>query len=101
MSVMLTRDMQLVAEVIGEDAALKLMCRLGGVSIYIPRPGPADILAKLRSNAMDVKVTAAQLGVSERKVYRVLKEFRDSREDRRQMTIFDSPDYRANNEDYD
>lgn len=92
MSVMLTRDMQLVAEVIGEEAALKLMCRLGGVSIYIPRPGPDDILARLRSNAMDVKVTAAQLGVSERKVYRVLKEFRDSREDRRQMTIFDMLD---------
>ena len=100
MSATLTRDMQLVAEVIGEDAALKLMCRLGGVSIYIPRPGPEDILARLQSNAMDVKVTAAQLGVSERKVYRVLKEFRDSREDRRQMTIFDSPDYRTNNEDY-
>lgn len=98
MSATLTRDMQLVAEVIGEDAALKLMCRLGGVSIYIPRPGPEDILAKLRSNAMDVKVTAAALGVSQSKVYRVLKEFR---EDRRQMTIFDSPDYRANDEGYD
>ncbi len=88
MNAMLTRDMQLVAEVIGEDAALKLMSRLGGVSIYIPRPGPADILAKLRSNAMDVKVTAAELGVSQSKVYRVLKEFRESR-DVRQMTIFD------------
>lgn len=88
MNAMLTRDMQLVAEVIGEDAALKLMSRLCGVSIYIPRPGPADILAKLRSNSMDVKVTAAELGVSQSKVYRVLKEFRESR-DVRQMTIFD------------
>jgi Mor family transcriptional regulator len=85
--------MQLVAEVIGEDATLRLMSRLGGVNVYIPRPGADDILSHLRNNAMDVKVTAAELGVSQSKVYRVLKEYRESLPDRRQLTIFDSPDY--------
>lgn len=100
MNANLTRDMQLVAEVIGEEATLKLMQRLGGVSVYIPRPGPDDILTCLRRNAMDAKVTAAELGVSLRKVYRVMKEYRDSRPDRRQMTIFDSPDYKANDDNF-
>lgn len=100
MSVQLTRDMQLIAEVLGQEAALKLMSRLGGVSIYIPRPGADEILECLRRNSMDAKVTAAELGVSQSKVYRILKEYREERQDKRQMTIFDSPDYRANNEDY-
>lgn len=88
--------MQLVAEVIGEDATLKLMCRLGGVSIYIPSPGLDEILECLRRNAMDVKVTAAEMNVSQSKVYRILKDYRESKTDKRQMTIFDSPDYRDN-----
>lgn len=90
----LTRDMELVADVIGKEAAMKLMCELGGVNIYIPRPGPREILERLRSNAMDAKTTAAEMGVSMSKVYRILKEYREGREDRRQMTIFDSPDYK-------
>lgn len=96
----LSRDMQLIADVIGEEAALRLMCRLGGVNIYIPRPGTEDILTRLRSNAMDVKVTATELGVSQSKVYRVLKEYRESRTDKRQLTIFESPDYRGDTEDW-
>lgn len=93
MSASLSRDMQLVADVIGEEATLRLMCHLGGVNIYIPRPGADDILTHLRNNAMDVKKTAAELGVSQSKVYRVLKDYRDSRADKRQKTIFDSPDF--------
>lgn len=95
----LTRDMQLVSEVIGKDATLKLMCRLGGVNIYIPQPGAEDIQEALLKNSLDAKVTAAELGVSLSKVYRVLKEYRDSKVDKRQMTIFDSPDYKAESDD--
>lgn len=98
MNARFTRDMQLVADVIGEAAALKLMCRLGGVSIYIPRPGAKEILECLRSNAMDVKVTAAEMCVSQSKVYMILKEYRENKTDKRQMTIFDSPDYQPNDE---
>lgn len=85
--------MQLVADAIGDEATLKLMCRLGGVSIYIPSPGTEDILDCLRRNSLDVKVVAAEMNVSQSKVSRILREYRESKADRRQMTIFDSPDY--------
>lgn len=72
----LSRDMNLVAEIVGDDAARELMKQLGGLYIYIPKPGKREIIAELKANAMDAKVVAYNLNVSQRKVSRILHEYR-------------------------
>lgn len=86
MKVEFTNDMQLVADIIGCEQAIKLIASLGGISIYIPRPDHAVICYYHERLGGDVKKTANSLGVSERTVYRALK---GVKEDRRQLTIFD------------
>ncbi|HPR78582.1 MAG TPA: Mor transcription activator family protein [Candidatus Limiplasma sp.] len=82
-----TNDMQLVAGVVGDENAIKLIASLGGISVYIPRPDHAVICYYHERLGGDVKKTANSLGVSERTVYRALK---GVKEDRRQLTIFDA-----------
>ncbi|MEG1648316.1 MAG: Mor transcription activator family protein [Rikenellaceae bacterium] len=72
----LSRDMNLVAEIVGDDAACELMKQLGGLYIYIPKPGKSEIITELKANAMDVKIVARNLNVSQRKVSRILHEYR-------------------------
>lgn len=63
--------MELVADVIGRAAAIELIRCMGGVNIYIPKAGPVEIMERLRTNAMDVKLTAKEMGVSQSKVYQI------------------------------
>lgn len=73
----LSRDMALVANVVGAELTRKLMIELGGLYLYIPKPGREDIVETLKNNGMDVKVTANELGLSQRSVSRVLREWRN------------------------
>lgn len=86
-----SRDMQIIADVIGDDAATKLMVELGGMYLYIPKPSSEEIIAQLRANGGDAKEVAVRLKVSLSRVYKLLKEIREEREDKRQMSIFDVP----------
>lgn len=89
----LTKDMRLVAEVIGEEATKQLMRRLGGIYIYIPKPSREEIAEALKNNGFDKKVVAAMYGVSQKKVEGIQKELRAEIKqqafERRQLTIFD------------
>lgn len=89
----LTKDMRLVADVIGEDATKLLMRRLGGIYIYIPKPGREEIAEALRNNGFDKKVVAAMYGVSQKKVEGIQKELRQEIREkafaRRQLSIFE------------
>lgn len=89
----LTNDMRMICEVIGEEATAKLMRQLGGISIYIPKPGREEIMEALKENGHNTKVVAAMYGVSQRKVEGIHKELRmalrNNRFDLRQLSIFD------------
>lgn len=89
----LTNDMQMISEVIGEDSTRKLMRQLGGISIYIPKPGREEIMEALKQNGHNTKVVAAMFGISQRKVEGIHKELRtelrQNEFDRRQLSIFD------------
>lgn len=85
--------MRLVSEVIGEDATRRLMRKLGGISIYIPKPGRDEIAEALKQNGHNTKVVAAMYGISQRKVEGIHKEIRDEIRkkefDRRQRSLFE------------
>lgn len=89
----LTNDMRMICEVVGEEATAKLMRQLGGISIYIPKPGREEIMEALKQNGHNTKVVAAMYGVSQRKVEGIHKELRmalrNNRFDLRQLSIFD------------
>lgn len=89
----LTNDMRMICEVIGEEATAKLMRQLGGISIYIPKPGREEIMEALKQNGHNTKVVAAMYGVSQRKVEGIHKELRMAlrynRFDLRLLSIFD------------
>lgn len=84
----------MISEVIGEDATRKLMRQLGGIYIYIPKPGREEIIDALKENAHNTKIVAAMFGVSQRKVEGINKELRQEIKEkefnRRQLTIFDT-----------
>jgi hypothetical protein len=88
----LTKDMRILSEVIGRDNVIRLMCELGGISVYIPRPGRNEIIAALKENAHDAKMVATILRVSQRKVYDVLNNMRkeqfEKQLEERQMRLF-------------
>ena len=84
--------MRLIVATIGEEATRKLMVELGGMSIYIPRIGRAELADALREEAFDVKIVAAKYRVSQSKLYSILKEIRTEQwAKKRQMTLFDIP----------
>lgn len=82
----LTRDMQLLNEIIGIDNTMKVISNLSGISIYIPKPDHSVIRYFHERIGGDPKRTAQQLGVSERTVYRAIQE---QKELDGQRTIFD------------
>ncbi len=98
----LTKDMRLVAEVIGEDATKQLMRRLGGIYIYIPKPSRGEIAEALKENGYDTKMVAAMFGVSQRKVEIISKEVRTELKqeafERRQQSLFDLDELQPNNQ---
>jgi hypothetical protein len=80
-----TNDMQMLAEIIGNENTIKVIANLSGISIYIPKPDYAVIRYFYELQGGNVKRTAQQLGVSERMVYRAVKnEAGDG-----QLTIYD------------
>lgn len=90
----LSRDMTLVRDVIGEELVAKLITELGGMCIYIPRAGKDVIIDKLKANAFDVKKVAAITHVSQRKVYEILRQYRQERADSaKQLSLFPLEDY--------
>ena len=82
----LSRDMQLLSEVIGVDSTMKVIANLSGISLYIPKPDHAVIRYFHERIGGDPKRTAQQLGISERTVYRAIQE---QKENDGQRTIFD------------
>ncbi|WP_299457774.1 hypothetical protein [uncultured Rikenella sp.] len=84
-----SRDIQLLIDTIGKEATLKVMANLGGMSLYITKPTAEDIAEALEAESMDAKAVSAKLKVSQSKVYRVLKELRAAKIDKRQLSIFD------------
>lgn len=89
----LTNDMRMICEVIGEEATHKLMQQLGGISIYIPKPGRDQIEEALKQNAYNAKMVAAMFRISQNKVYKISKALRDQMRqkefDSRQGSLFD------------
>ena len=75
----LSRDMRILADVIGEETALRLMVELGGMYLYIPKPSRCEIAAQLKENGYDAKAVACKLKVSLSRVYKVLEEVRGER----------------------
>lgn len=71
--------MRIVAEVVGEETALRLMVELGGMYLYIPKPSRREIAVQLEKNGYDAKTVAAKLKVSLSRVYKVLGEIRGGR----------------------
>lgn len=94
-----SRDIQLLIDVIGKEATLKVMAELGGMSLYISKPGEQEIAEALKAENMDAKIVVAKLKVSQSKVYRVLRQLRAERfEKDRQMTLFDTEDKNKEND---
>lgn len=88
----LSRDMQMVCDIIGDDATEKLINELGGVSIYIPKPQVAsteEVIATLRSCRQDVKIAARRLGLSQSRVYTILREYREAQLNAIQGNLFE------------
>ena len=92
----LSKDMQVIAEIIGDEAVEKLINEFGGVTVYIPKPDTyttEEVVNMLRSCSMNVKVTASRLGLSQSKVYAILKEYREQEIEKRQLKLFDDDKY--------
>lgn len=83
----LTKDMQLLHEILGIDNTMKVIANLGGISIYIPKPDHEVIRYYHEKIGSDPKKTAQFLGVSERTVYRAIQV---QKENDAQLTIFDA-----------
>lgn len=84
--------MQMVCDIIGDDATEKLINELGGVSIYIPKPQSAsteEVIAVLRSCRQNVKIAARRLGLSQSRVYTIIREYREAQLNARQGNLFE------------
>lgn len=72
--VKLNRDMQMLAEVIGEELTVKIMKELGGMSLYVSRYRDDNVIFKYyNDHGCDKKLTALRFNVSVRTVYRIVK----------------------------
>lgn len=92
----LSKDMQVVADILGEEAVDKLINEFGGVTVYIPKPDSyttEEVIKMLRSCSMNIKVAASRLGLSQSKVYAILKEYRKQEIEKRQLKLFEDDKY--------
>ena len=72
-----TKDMQIVANVLGNDAAMKLMKEAGGVYLYIPKPDNRPLVIEyLKANGFNTKLVAVMLNISQRKVEMIYREYK-------------------------
>lgn len=85
----LTKDMQLLNDILGIDGTMKVIAGLGGISLYIPKADHDVIRYFHERNGGDPKKTAQFLGVSERSVYRAIQQ---QKVDDSQISIFDELD---------
>ena len=89
-------DMRLVAESCGLDVALKLMSRIGGTSIYIPKNPFALLISRILRQGKDVdyKKIAVATGMTERYVRNIARRVKEANE--RQRSLFDCDEKQAN-----
>lgn len=80
-----SRDIELLSEVIGREMTVKVMVALGGINIYIPRPGEQEIKDTLRECDYDAKKVAVRLNISQRKVYRIMKSLYDKQSNKKNI----------------
>ncbi len=66
-------DTRMIAEILGKEAAVKLIIELGGVALYIPRPNREIIRDIHEQTGYPPKRIAAICGCSERTVYRAIE----------------------------
>lgn len=72
-----TKDMEIVATILGDDAAVKLMKEAGGITVYIPKPENRSLVMDcLKQNGFNTKLVAVMLNISLRKVQMIHKEYR-------------------------
>lgn len=86
-----SRDMQMIADIIGEEAVVKLINEIGGISVYIPKPQAAsmeEVIRVLRGFRYDVKKASRQLGLSQSHIYALLKQYREDKLDSMQGNLF-------------
>lgn len=71
--------MQIVAAVLGDEAAIKLMKEAGGVYLYIPKPDNRPLVIEyLKQNGFNTKHVAILLNISQRKVEKIHREYRNA-----------------------
>ena len=71
------KDLQIVAELCGLDVALSLIENLDGVNIYIPKFSFRRMIkcyVQRHYNGHNAKQLALELGITDRMVYKLLKE---------------------------
>lgn len=72
-----TKDMQIIATVLGNEAAMKLMKEAGGVCLYVPKPDNRGLVMEyLKANGFNTKLVAVMLNISQRKVEMIHREYR-------------------------
>ena len=67
-------DMQMVADVLDKQAAIKLILELGGVTLYVPKPNREIIKEVYQQTGFPPKRIAAICGCSLRTVYRAIED---------------------------
>lgn len=78
-----TNDMKIIATVLGDEAAMKLMKEAGGVNTYIPKPNNRDLVVEhLKENGFNTKLVAVLLNLSQRTVDRVLQEYKQEQKEK-------------------
>lgn len=76
----LPADLQVLADVVGLDALKELIIKLGGISLYIPKTQSLTALQDryvADNKHRPVKVLMEETGLSQRSVYRKLREKRE------------------------
>ena len=75
--------MKIIATVLGDDAAMKLMKEAGGVNIYIPKPNNRALVVEyLKANGFNTKLVAVLLNISQSTVDRVLQEYKKEQQEK-------------------
>lgn len=75
--------MKIVATVLGDEAAMKLMKEAGGINVYIPKPdNRALVVEYLKANGFNTKLVAVLLNISQSTVDRVLQEYKKEQKEK-------------------
>lgn len=69
----LNDDARMIADILGREAAVKLILELGGVALYIPKANREIIRDVYQQTGFPPKRIAAICGCSERTVYRAIE----------------------------